>query len=52
MLEKGLPDSQLKFVHEINDEHAREIEIRTKAFDECILHLEGGLNNEGGLIAI
>ena len=52
MLKKGPPDSQLKFMHEINDEHTREIEVRSKAFNECILHSKGGLNNEGGLIPV
>jgi hypothetical protein len=53
MLKKGPPNSQLKFMHEINDEHTREIEVRPKAFNESILHSKGGgLGNECGLVAI
>ena len=45
MREKGLPDPQLKFMHEINNKHLREIKVRSKTFDKCILDSERRLNN-------
>ena len=45
MSEKGLPDPQLNFMHEINNEHLREIEVRSKMFNKCILDSEKRLNN-------
>ena len=45
MSEKGLPDPQLKFVHEVNNEHPGEIKVRSKTFNKCILDSERRLNN-------
>ena len=45
MSEKGLPDPQLKFVHKINNEHPREIEVRSKTLNKCVLHSERRFKN-------
>ena len=37
MYEERLPDTKLNLMHEINNQHAWQVEVTTKSFDECIL---------------
>jgi hypothetical protein len=42
---KGFPDTQFKFMQQINHEHAGDIKIKAKFINECILKAGLLINN-------
>ena len=40
MGKKSFPDTQLKLVQKINNEHARDVKIAAKFINKCILRME------------